>query len=348
VSDVIVAPNVRDLNDLAKTLAGWLADQMPQASGIVISDLAYPRGAGQSHETILFNAQWREGAREIAQGLVVRIKPTRFTVFLDDLFEEQYRVMKALHQGGQVRVAKPLWLERDPGLLGAPFFVMEKAEGRVPVSIPPYSEAGWVHESTPAQRRKLWQGGVAQLAAVQHVPLDSVAFLSGPDHAPRGLEQEWDKWTRTLAWVRKMQHGQVLEAAHARLLSLWPDNRPEGMVWGDARIGNMIFDRNYEVTAVVDWEQPSLGGALNDLAWFLVSAKLWHGATDKRPFLEGMGSHDETIVRWESLTGKSARDLDWYIDFTHFKMACNGARMGYLRGVTMMDEKTLAKRLKVA
>jgi hypothetical protein len=42
---------------------------MPQARGIAISDLSYPRGAGQSHETILFNAQWREGAQEIARGL---------------------------------------------------------------------------------------------------------------------------------------------------------------------------------------------------------------------------------------------------------------------------------------
>jgi aminoglycoside phosphotransferase (APT) family kinase protein len=347
VSDVIVAPNLRDLDDLARALADWLGQHMPRAHGIAISNLSYPRGAGQSHETILFDAHWSEDGRDITQGCVVRIKPTRFTVFVDDLFEEQFRVMQVIHEGGWLPVAKPLWLERDPGLLGAPFFIMQKAVGRVPVSIPPYSEVGWLHDSTPMQRRKVWENGVRQLAAVQQVPLDKVAFLKGPAHAPQGLEQEWDKYTRTMAWVQQMQPSPALQAAHARLLSLWPENRPEGMVWGDARIGNMMFDAACDVVAVMDWEQPSLGGALNDLAWNLVSEQTWHGATDRRPFLEGMGRSDETIALWQELTGKSAQDLDWYIDFTHFKMACTGIRMGYLRGVTMSDEKTLAKRLKV-
>lgn len=35
----------------------------------------------------------------------------------------------------------------------------------------------------------------------------------------------------------------------------------------------MMFDKNFEVSAVVDWEQPSLGGALNDLAWWIVNAE---------------------------------------------------------------------------
>lgn len=38
-------------------------------------------------------------------GLVVRIKPTRL-----------------MHASGKVRVAKPLWIEPSPDLLGAPFF----------------------------------------------------------------------------------------------------------------------------------------------------------------------------------------------------------------------------------
>ena len=50
----------------------------------------------------------------------------------------------------------------------------------------------------------------------------------------------------------------------------------------------------------------------------------------------------------EELTGKSAAEVEWYEDFTHLKMACTGVRIGHLRGVEMMDEATMAKRLKVA
>ena len=60
MSDVIVAPETRDLEDLATKLAQWLSTQIPGATGVVIDNLAYPRGAGQSHETVLFDARWSE------------------------------------------------------------------------------------------------------------------------------------------------------------------------------------------------------------------------------------------------------------------------------------------------
>jgi len=160
LSDVIVAPSTRDLEILAGNLTRWMAQRIPGASGLRLTDFSYPRGAGQSHETILFDAHWREDGQDRSQGCVVRIKPSEFTVFPDNLFDEQYRVMKVLHDGGYVRVAQPLWFEEDPAILGAPFFVMAKVHGRVPVSIPPYARSGWLADASPAQRRHLWEGAV--------------------------------------------------------------------------------------------------------------------------------------------------------------------------------------------
>lgn len=348
MSDVIVAPETRDLGDLGRDLAAWMRRQLPAAQDLAIANLTYPRGAGQSHETILFDAHWNEGGEARSRGCVVRIKPSRFTVFPDNLFDEQYQVMKVLHDGGYVRVAQPLWFEEDPSILGAPFFVMEKKEGRVPVSIPPYARSGWLAEATPRQRRHLWEGAVRQLAAIQLVPLEEVRFLEGPAHAREGLEQEWDKYQRFVAWLEEVEPQPVLRAALERLRSLWPKNQPEGMVWGDARIGNMMFDENFDVVAVMDWEQPSLGGALQDLAWFSTIAETMHGrSSDYGAYLEGMGSRDETVALWEEITGKSAVDLEWYEDFTQLKMSCTGVRLGHLRGTVMMDQATMARRLKV-
>ena len=90
MSDQIVAPETRDLAELAGALSGWLAQKMPGASDMVIDNLDYPRGAGMSHETILFDAHWREGGEAKSQGMVVRIKPEKKTVFPDNLFDEQY------------------------------------------------------------------------------------------------------------------------------------------------------------------------------------------------------------------------------------------------------------------
>jgi len=348
VSDVIVAPNTRDLDELANELARWMQGRLSDASDVRIDNLTYPRGAGQSHETILFDAHWTEAGEAKSQGCVVRIKPSEFTVFVDTLFEEQYKVMQVLHEGSYVKVAKPLWFEEDSSILGNPFFVMEKVHGRVPVSIPPYAKEGWLSTETPERRRKLWENAVDQLAAVQSVPLDKLEFLKGPPGAESGLAQEWEKYERGAAWVQEHVGSPALQRALERLKSLWPKNQPDGLVWGDARIGNMMFDDQMNVVAVMDWEQPSLGGALHDLAWFTVLSDIMHGPNAQNgAYLEGMGSREETVARWEERTGKSAADLEWYEDFTHFKMSCTGLRMGHWRGKQMMTEEMIARRLKV-
>jgi aminoglycoside phosphotransferase (APT) family kinase protein len=346
MSDVIVAPQVRDLHTLERQLADWARPKLAGASDIRVTNASYPRGAGQSHETVLFDLHWREDGADRTRGCVVRIKPQRFTVFNDDLFEQQYRVMQAAR--GHLKVAEVLWVENDPQLFGAPFFIMEKVVGRVPVSIPPYRDSGWVAEATPAQRRTMWESGVRQLAAVQHVPLDTVQFLAGPAHARDGVEQEIDKYSRYIDWVEEVRPWPVLRAGLQRLRELWPANRPAGLVWGDARLGNIMFDEQFDAVAVMDWEQPSLGGALHDLAWWVVIAESMHGATTDKPHLAGMGTREDTIALWGELTGISTQDIEWYEDFARLKMSCIGVRMAHLRGTPPASETWLAQRLKVA
>lgn len=329
---VIVAPAVRDLPTLAKQLAQWLGERMPGASDIRIENLQYPLGAGQSHETILFDAHWREAGEPRQRGLVVRIKPTSFTVYYDDMFIEQYRLMRALHESGRVRVAEPLWFEEDPTLLGAPFFVMEKLAGRVAVSIPSYMEIGWVLEASPEDRARLWENSVRELAAIQSVPLSSVSFLAGPG-GRGGFEQEWDRWREYLDRISVGRDLPFHRAAWTWLEDRLPANRPPGLVWGDARLGNMMVDDNFEIIAVMDWEQPSLGGALHDLAWWLCHEEMKVHARGGTP-LEGLGGRIETIALWEQVTGISTADLNWYEAFAAFKLTCLGVRMMDLRGIS--------------
>lgn len=345
---VIVAPSIRDFPILAVQLSAWLGNRLPDAEEVQVENLSYPFGAGQSHETILFDAMWRTDGKRQSQGFVVRIKPTKHTVFPDDRFKEQYKLMRLLREDGRVRVARTFWLEEDASILGAPFFVMEKLNGRVAVSIPPYADIGWVADATPGQRAKLWENGVRQLAAIQSVPLSSVQFLAGPAAARDGLAQEWDKYTRFAEWVTQYRSWPVLTAALKRLRESWPANQPPGLVWGDARLGNMMFDDNFEVVAVMDWEQPSLGGALHDLAWWVVNAELMHGEAPGRSHLAGMGTREETIALWRELTNISTADLEWYEDFTRFKLSCLSIRTFALKGAPLPESAWLAKRLKVS
>lgn len=346
MSDVIVAPEVRDLAVLAQSLETWLAPRLPEAREIRVHDIAYPFGAGQSHETILFDLSWTEAGARRSKGCVVRIKPTRHTVYPETFFEEQYLVMQALHDQGRVRVARPLWFEPDPTILGAPFFIMEKVRGRVPVSIPLYVETGWVAEATPDQRRAMSEDGVRQLAAISSTPLSSLGFLAGP-HGLSGLEQEWDRYVRFVDWVSEGSRRPPLAAAIAKLERNWPKNRPSGLVWGDARIGNMMFGDDFKVVAVVDWEQPSLGGALHDLAWWLTISAFRERDPQGRPLLDGLLTREETIALWRETCGISTADLDWYEDFARLKIACTSIRMSALGKAPAATDAELARRLGV-
>lgn len=344
VADTIVAPRVRDLNELAGQLSGWLAGKLPHARDLRIENLTYPSGAGMSHETILFDAAWKEGASRVSQGMVVRVKPSANMVFCDDLFEEQYRIMHFLFERQYVPVAEVLWLEPDPAVLGAPFFVMKKMKGRVPVSRPPYAEEGWIADATPEERRRLWRNGVQALASVARVPLDEVTFLEGPEGARSGLEQEWDKYSRFVEWVSADKRFPVLDAARDILRERWPRNQPEGLVWGGAELVNVMFDENFEVVGLMDWEQPSLGGPLNDLAWWLYMSDMKHGRGSGRPPLEGMGTREETIALWSDLSGLPTDDIEWYEDFMALKIACLGISMARIWGAPPPDQSRLARR----
>ena len=347
MAGTLVAPRTRDLDVLARQLAAWLADRMPQARDIAIANLTYPSGAGMSHETILFDALWSEGGERRVEGLVVRVKPVANMVFPDDLFDAQYRVMRLLHERQWVPVAEPLWLEQSEAVIGAPCFVMRKVTGRVPVSRPPYAESGWIAEASPAQRAKLWESSVRTLARIHTLPVEEFAFLAGPEGARSGLEQEWDKYVRFVEWISADRRWPILDAALAHLKERWPGNRPPGLVWGGAEMVNMMFGDDFEVVAVMDWEQPSLGGPLNDLAWWLTMADLKHGPASGRPPLEGMGAREDTIALWSEITGISAADIEWYEDFMALKLRCLSVSTAKVWGVPPPDQSSLARRLKL-
>ncbi|MCK9542452.1 MAG: phosphotransferase family protein [Novosphingobium sp.] len=326
----IVAPNVRALDVLARDLAQWLRPRLPEADEVRVDNLAYPRGAGMSHETILFDAVVARGDGETRQGMVVRIKPTRHLVYQDDMFIEQYRLMQVMHDSGKVRVAKPLWLEETADLLGAPFFVMERHHGRVAVSLPPYCAEGWLFDAQPAQRRVLWEDSVRQLAAIQTVSIEQAAFLD-PQEGPKGFDHEWDRWRRYLAWMKTSRDLPFHDRAFAQLEATMPADRTPGIVWGDARLGNMMVGDDFKVAVVMDWEQTSLGGPLHDLGWWLFTERMQTVGRGLAP-LDGMGSRDETLALWREVSGKSTADIAWHEAFAGFKMACLHVHMIDLGG----------------
>src|SRR5215470_15137811 len=159
-------PNQRDEQLTCYLLAGWLAEQLPDAEGFTVSGLHTPSASGFSSETLLVDAEWAQEGVKRAQALVVRVAPTAYQLFPEPRFEDYCRVMSILGRESPVPIPPVRWYEPDPGLLGAPFLVMDHVTGLVPADNPTYHVDGWVTEASPSERARMWWRSIDMLAEI--------------------------------------------------------------------------------------------------------------------------------------------------------------------------------------
>ena len=219
-------------------------------------------------------------------------------------------------------VPRALWLEtEDRSIFGAPFYVMAKVEGRVPTDQPPYNVGGWMTEISPAEQRAIFLGGFEAMARIHQLDLEKTGFgfLQKPGSA-NGLEQELAFYERYFAWAARgprAARSPRRRGAGSRRTSR--AGEPEGLVWGDARIGNIIFSGT-ELAAVLDWEMVTCGSPEKDIGW-AVFLDRHHSEGLGVPRLAGFPSYDECMAYYESRTGHRVKHLHYYQVFAGFRFA---------------------------
>jgi aminoglycoside phosphotransferase (APT) family kinase protein len=307
-------PAQRDLESTRSQLASWLAPRMGE--GVEVSEILTPGGTGFSSETLLFDATLPGGE---TRGMVVKVEPTGYRVFLESRFEEQFRVLEALRDHSDAPVAPPLWYEPDPSLLGSPFYVMGKLEGRVPQDNPNYTAEGWLKELSAAEQKELWRSGVAAMARVHATDWKAagLGFLDDPARGQPGLDQQLTYYREYLMWAAKGAPHPLLAQGLGWLDANRPTDEPLDLCWGDARISNIIFDGT-RAAALLDWEMVTLGNGEQDLAWYIYMHR-WFTEVLGNPDLPGIPSRAETTAHYESLTGRTVRHLDYYEVFAAFR-----------------------------
>ncbi|MBM3131472.1 MAG: hypothetical protein FJZ95_00350 [Chloroflexi bacterium] len=301
-----------DLNEMRARLTEWIGKKMPRARDISLSELQKP-GMGLSSETYLFDIGWKEDGREKSKSVVLRSAPREHKVFPEYEIGHQFRIMQILKENTDVPVAKMLWLEEDPAVIGAPFFLMEKLEGDVPQDYPSYHGSGMYFEATPDQRTKMWWGALEAMVKVHKLDWKKLklGFLGESRNPADSVDRQLAYWDRFFNWMKdnpKESH-PTMEATLAWLKK----NRysPERMTlcWGDSRIGNTLFSRpNRDVVAVMDWEMAYIGDPEGDLAWFFMLDKQ-HSKGYGLPRLSGTPEDAEVVRRYEALTGWKAKNL---------------------------------------
>jgi aminoglycoside phosphotransferase (APT) family kinase protein len=321
----------RDRDEARLRIMQWLAARLPGATDLWVAPLGGPAATGFSNETILVDATWRAEGVEHARSMAIRVKPTVHTVFLDSVFDDQFRVIKALSERTDVPVPPVYWFEPDDWVLGSPFFVMAKVDGVVPGDLPPYTQSGWLHDATPQQQEQLWWDALDVMARIHRLDWRRLGLgcLDRRDLGPTGLDQQLAYNRKYFEWAARGRPQPVVEAAWAWLLAHRPEEAgPDALCWGDSRIGNMIF-ADFKVRAVLDWEMVTIGHPVRDLGWWMFLDR-FHAGIDGADRLPGFPSHDATVARWEELSGRRADNLAWYEVFAGFQFGVVMIRLGQL------------------
>lgn len=327
----MAVPDQRDPEQARATLQAWLAGRLPDASEVRVAAVDSPASTGFSAETLMFEASWQEPGSPLGrhERMVAKVAPTRYQLFPEPRFAEQFRLLQILGGTG-IRVPRVHWYEPDPAVLGGPFYVMSRADGNVPTDMPPYHTGGWVSEVSPAERERMWWNGldvVAQVHALDVAGL-GLGFVDQASYGPVGLRQRLAYYEHFLDWACD----SPVPIARAALRWLHENRPPEPhdpvLLWGDARIGNIIYDQG-SVVAVLDWEMATLGQPEEDLAWFLFLDR-HHSEGCGAARLPGFPDAAATIARYERLTGRTLAHMDYYEVLSAMKFAVILARIGQL------------------
>ncbi len=253
--------------------------------------------------------------------LVLRRPPLGHVLPTAHDMSREYRVLTALH-GGEVPVPAPVAICPDPGVIGAPFYLMEYVPGRV---LRTREDAAGL---TAAQGGQLSELVAGTLASIHGVDLEAAGLADFG--RPEGyLRRQLARWQRQweLSATREVPG---YDALVSRLAGGLPESTGHCLVHGDFRLDNMLIDLAGQpsVAAVVDWEMSTLGDPLADLGLSLVYwadpadadwAELGVGAGVTS--LPGFLSRAELARRYAESTGRDVEGIGYYMAFGYFKLA---------------------------
>ncbi len=268
-----------------------------------------PVAGGQSNPTYFVD----HGDRR----LVLRKKPAGPILRGAHAVEREYRVLEALTPT-DVPVPRPVLLCEDETILGTPFYLMERLEGRV------FSDCA-LPDLPTAERRDIYMGLADALARLHAV--DPVAIgLSDFGKPGSYFERQFARWSGQL---RKSDSAPIPELT--RVTDWLADNMPpdDGCVaiaHGDFRLGNMLYHPiEPRVVAILDWELSTLGHPLADLGFCCMT---WRSTPDEYGGIRGLNlaalglpTEKEFVARYMSQGVVDAPLRPFHVAFALFRFA---------------------------
>ena len=312
----------RDADAMAVAVTSWLADRLPAGADPKVKLSGASDANGMSSETVLASIDWREDGTQRHGDFVMRIAPSRddLPVFAEYELGDQFKVLEIVHQRTEVPVPEPSWLEPTGDVIGSPFFFMNRIDGVIPPDVMPYTFGeNWLFDAPREQQEQLQTSTIRAVAELHAIPNPTQVFdfLDSPGEGT-ALRRHLD---HTLAWYEYAVDGPsgtkmrsaLADRAFAWLEANLPETDEAVLSWGDARIGNVIY-QDFEPAAVIDWEMVSLGPRELDLAWMAFAHEVFQGIanTFELPGLPEFLRPEDIAATYRDITGITVGDLTWY------------------------------------
>ena len=313
--------HLRDEQQLASGIEAWLAHGRPDRAGTRVERLRRP-STGWSNETLLVDTVGPRGAER----LVVRLPPL-LPSYPEHGLHAQADVHRAVLAAGLPAPAV-LAVEDDPAWLGAPFLVLAHITGRVAGEAPGLDP--WIADATPAEQRRVQDGFVVALADLHRVD------VSGSHLTTRlrvGVTDEITYWIDYVTWATDGSPPRAMVDALAWCRATARPGLDEwSLLWGDARLGNVMYDDARDVVAILDWELATIGPAEMDLAWYVALDELTTKATGAA--VPGFRDREDLVTFYEQRLGRPVERLAWHQIFALTRSIAINDRQARLAAAT--------------
>lgn len=289
--------------------------------------------AGHSNETFFINRSENRW--------VLRLPPA--AVYLPTAHDvlREYRVLSALAETS-VRTPKVVLNCEDASVIGAPFYLMERAEGAVIRETIPMAI------DDPTNRRLIGEELIRAFVESHAVDFRKVG-LEGFGKPEGYLERQIRRWSGQLELATSITASerpvpQMWEVREWLAFSI-PVSPAPVIVHGDYKLDNVMFGpgTTARLVSIFDWEMATLGDPLADLGWLL---SFWRESNDPQEGIRGRSAEGdpgtgfmtraELIDLYSSLSGRGVGDLRWYVVAEVWKLACllEGSFGRHLLGTT--------------
>lgn len=304
----------------ADEVTDWFAEHVPAARPPLGFDLI---AGGRSNLT--YAVTDATGKR-----WVLRRPPLGHVLATAHDMSREHRIIAAL-AGTGVPVPAVIGLSPDDSVNGAPFYVMGFVDG------PILRNAAVARELPLAHRARAAESIVDVLARIHAVDVDAVGLGDlgrREGYIERQLRRWQGQWEQT-----KTRELPAIDAVHDRLAAAVPEQGRATIVHGDYRLDNCILDDEGRIQAVLDWELCTLGDPLADVGqlcmYWTEPADDTGAAPDSPTVVEGFGTRADLLERYATVSGRDLSDIDFYIAFGYWKLACicEGVLKRYQAGV---------------